>query len=381
MSEELSRDEFAALPLAAQIKTLGRELKRGDARELLELSASLRDHAPLAWLSAELLVGAWLGEAENREWFARFLVKEEETAVDKVVEALRVVPISHLSSMCLLDRALKHNFPEARTKHVADTRALCVEALNCGDLEPVTIDRLAHVRAEAIPELRAAAEGAGILEAFDERRKELAHRTIYVIGGAPKAVSQANAEQLLAKRVYTDPGHFLIELLQNAEDSGAKTWKLIFDADRIVVWHDGTDFDARDVAGVCSIGQTTKRKDQIGFFGVGFKSVYEVTDRPQIFSDVYQFEIADVSIPKVLGQRPTDLPAGGTLLILPLVKADDPVRSPAAMFKKAQAIDSYVLMTLKSIDKLDFTLTKAAGGPKEHVLTEIHFDDRRQLRD
>ena len=124
------------------------------------------------------------------------------------------------------------------------------------------------------------------------------------------------------------------------------------------------DFDARDVVGVCSIGQTTKRKDQIGFFGVGFKSVYEVTDRPQIFSDVYQFEIADVSIPKVLRQRPTDLPAGGTLLILPLVKAEDPVRSPAAMFKKAQAIDSYVLMTLKSMDKLDFTLTKAAGGPR-----------------
>ena len=408
MSKELSRDEFAALPLAAQVKTLDRELKRGEPRHLLKLSASLRDHAPLAYLSAKLLANKWLGEPENRDWFARFLVKEEETAVDKVikalaekarevllakkrsadtlhehlcytiVKALQVVPISHLSSLCLLDRALKHNFPEARIKHVANTRKLCIDALKRGDLEPVTIDRLAHVRAEAIPELRKAAKGAGVLKEFDERRKELAHRTIDVIGNAPKAVSQANAEELLAKRVYTDPGHFLIELLQNAEDSGAKTWKLIFDAGRIVVWHDGTDFDARDVVGVCSIGQTTKRKDQIGFFGVGFKSVYEVTNRPQIYSDVYQFEIADVSIPKVLRQRPKDLPEGGTLLVLPLVNADDPVRSPKAMFKKAQAIDPYVLMTLKSIDVLDFTLTKAAGGPVEHVLTEIHFKDRRQ---
>ena len=48
------------------------------------------------------------------------------------------------------------------------------------------------------------------LEQFDKRRKELAHQTIDVIGNAPKAVSQANAEELLAKRVYTDPGHFLI---------------------------------------------------------------------------------------------------------------------------------------------------------------------------
>ena len=117
-------------------------------------------------------------------------------------------------------------------------------------------------------------------------------------------MSQANAEELLATQVYTDPGHFLIELLQNAEDSGAKEWKLIFDRDRIVVWHNGTDFDARDVVGVCSIDETTKRKDQIGQFGVGFKSVYEVTNRPQIFSDVYQFEIADVSIPKLLHNRP-----------------------------------------------------------------------------
>ena len=48
------------------------------------------------------------------------------------------------------------------------------------------------------------------------------------------------------------------------------------------------------------------------------------------------------------------------------------------MFKKAQAIDPYVLMTLKSMDVLNFTLTEAGGGPQEHVLTEIHFKDRRQ---
>ena len=129
MSKELLRDEFAALPLGDQIETLDRELKDGDPRHLLELSASLRDHAPLAYLSAKLLTNGWLGEFENRDWFAQFLVKEEETAVDKVmkaltekareamlakkrsadalhkhlcatiVEALQVVPISRLSSL------------------------------------------------------------------------------------------------------------------------------------------------------------------------------------------------------------------------------------------------------------------------------------------
>ena len=35
----------------------------------------------------------------------------------------------------------------------------------------------------------------------------------------------------------------------------------------MTAWHDGAPFDARDVVGVLSIGQTTKSKDQIGFFG------------------------------------------------------------------------------------------------------------------
>ena len=64
----------------------------------------------------------------------------------------------------------------------------------------------------------------------------------------------------------------------------------------------------RDLVGVTSIGQTTKRKQQIGFFGVGFKSVYEVTERPQVYSDVYEFEIADVSIPRALRRRPSLCP-------------------------------------------------------------------------
>ena len=36
------------------------------------------------------------------------------------------------------------------------------------------------------------------------------------------------------------------------------------------VWHDGVAFDAKDVVGVLSIGQTTKGLGQIGLFGVGF---------------------------------------------------------------------------------------------------------------
>ena len=105
-----------------------------------------------------------------------------------------------------------------------------------------TVDLLAHVRATAMSELRAMARESGVHEGFEAVRSALARAVIDVLGNAPKAVSQANAEELLSRRVYTDPGHFLIELLQNAEDAGATTWRLIFDRRRIVVWHDGAPF-------------------------------------------------------------------------------------------------------------------------------------------
>ena len=197
-------------------------------------------------------------------------------------------------------------------------------------------------------------------------------------GQAPKAVSQANAEELLSKRVYTDPGHFLVELLQNAEDAGrGAVFGFSFDA-ATGSWCGTTvkPFDTRDVVGVTSIGQTTKRKQQIGFFGVGFKSVYEVTDRPQIYSDVYRFEIADVSIPKSLSSRPADVPEDGTVLVLPLRDPDDAERSPAALFRKARDLDAIVLFTLRRIDVIELDLIDAHGAVTRHAVHELPPDER-----
>ncbi len=357
-------------------------------------TAGLRDHAPISWLCEQLLDRGWLADRAARSWLAEFLVTLTETAVDKVLKtlvrtplepgdkrrhdleetiaaALIAVPVRCLPSLCLLDRALKHHFPRRRDAWVDAVRERCLTALRAGDIGDVTIDLLAHVRAEAIAELRKAATEGGCLQAFDTLREELSRVAIEVLGSVPKGVSQSNAEDLLSRRVYTDPGHFLIELLQNAEDAGARIWKVIFDHDRLIVWHDGKPFDARDVVGVCSIGQTTKRKSQIGFFGVGFKSVYEVTTRPRIYSDVWRFEIADVSVPKRLSAWPDDLPRDGTVLVLPLRDPSDPVRSPAALYQKAVALDPCVLLTLRSMDVLDFHLTEAAGGPAHHILTEV----------
>jgi hypothetical protein len=401
VSPHLSQQEFSALPLDQQTRALASALEaRQSAEQLLALAASCRDHAPLAWLVTRLLQRGWLANDAQRSYLADFLLQQSETAVHKVLRdvladathpqhvealllgALERVTVKRLSTMCLLDRSLKHNFTETRDTHVDKIRSQVEKALAAGDVASLTVDALAQISGRAIDALRDTARrhSQQTLSAFDDLRRQLAKEAIGVLENAPKAVSQANAEELLSRRVYTDPGHFLIELLQNAEDAGASTWRVVFDADRVIVWHDGAPFDARDLVGVTSIGQTTKRKSQIGFFGVGFKAVYEITNRPRIYSDVYQFEIADVSIPKWLGTRPADVPQSGTVLVLPLRDPDDPVRCPAALYDKARAIDPCVLFTLRRIDKIDLELTAAATGsePRHHIVTERAPDAQKR---
>ena len=364
---------FAFLPLDEQLQHLELALERTEPQALLKLCRACRDHAPLSWLSTELLTRGWLANSEARVWFAGFLREASETAVHRIlqamlradhhqddlsallVETLDRLQLPQLSSMCLVDRTLKHNFPDARTDFHAGVQSRVAAALQAGRIADVPLATLSQLSGVQIVELDTRATEAARTD-FVARRTQLAREVVQVIGMAPKAISQANAEELLARRVYTDPGHFLVELLQNAEDAGAVRWVLRFERDRIIVWHDGLPFSTRDVVGVTSIGQTTKRKDQIGFFGVGFKSIYEVTDRPQLYSDAFAFEIVDISVPKSLRGRPADLPDEGTVLVLPLRDPDDAARSAEALYDKAAGLDPCVLFTLEGIDIIELSL-------------------------
>ena len=79
---------------------------------------------------------------------------------------------------------------------------------------------------------------------------------------------------------YADPAHFLFELMQNAEDEGATQAELTIREDAILFEHDGGPFTPGDVDGITGIGNTTKlgEANKIGCFGIGFKSVYVVTE-------------------------------------------------------------------------------------------------------
>jgi len=364
---------FEHLPFAAQLAWIDRVVAEGQATtaaELLALTAGLRDHEPLAHALRRLAQARQLQRAELAVELRRLLPRlpdtglqrvlrglegqplpvEERTALEAALEdTLRALPAERLVAICLLDRWLKLWAPERRRAVVEGAAAEARERLRGGlaGLDDALLLRL------PAGELAALAELAGVLglaAPWRERQRGFAERVLEILEVLPKSLSQANAEELLARRVYTDRGHFFFELLQNAEDAGARAWRVTIDEQQIDVWHDGLAFDAKDVAGILSIGQTTKHRDQIGLFGVGFKSVYEVCERPQVHSGPFHFEIADVSIPRRVA------PAGdgaGTLLVLPLRVPGDAALIPAALFERAAAIPAETLLTLRSLRSLE----------------------------
>lgn len=110
---------------------------------------------------------------------------------------------------------------------------------------------------------------------------------------------------LLADR-YDDRTHFIFELLQNAEDAlgrrgawnGARRVTFELTPTSLLLSHFGKPFDEADVRGVCGIAESTKDKSSIGRFGIGFKSVYTFTDRPEIHSGDEDFAVEDYVQPK-----------------------------------------------------------------------------------
>ena len=121
---------------------------------------------------------------------------------------------------------------------------------------------------------------------------------------------------------YSDRTHFIYEILQNAEDADATYIKFQLEKKQLLIFHNGRPFNEKDIEGVCGIASGTKEDGtRIGHFGIGFKSVYCYTNRPQIYSGKYCFAIKNRLFPEEISPR-TGLDLSETCLILPFDKED-----------------------------------------------------------
>ena len=76
--------------------------------------------------------------------------------------------------------------------------------------------------------------------------------------------------------MYSDPTHFIYEILQNADDYGATEVIFKLSKDKLIIEHNGEPFTEENVKAITYFGKSTSREDLVktGRFGVGFKSVF-----------------------------------------------------------------------------------------------------------
>ena len=78
-------------------------------------------------------------------------------------------------------------------------------------------------------------------------------------------------------RQVQSPRHVLSELLQNADDAGARRVRAWLSDGLFCFEHDGDDFNEENLTSLCSFGFSNKRHlHTIGFRGLGFKSTFSL---------------------------------------------------------------------------------------------------------
>ena len=126
--------------------------------------------------------------------------------------------------------------------------------------------------------------------------------------GPQKEVAQKQRQregrglQRLSKELYSKDTHFVLELIQNADDNsydksllsaspvGVPALKFIVGLTSVTVLNNEVGFNERNIHAICDVGRSTKKAHRSGYIGqkgIGFKSVFRITDTPEIHSGGY----------------------------------------------------------------------------------------------
>lgn len=127
----------------------------------------------------------------------------------------------------------------------------------------------------------------------------------------------ANLERYVAE---TYSARSFIELLQNADDAGAKRFVVMQDGGRLICANDGRPFSRNDFYSLCRSASSDKKRGQsIGYRGIGFKSVVGMVSEVHLLSESLSATFSRQLSHKSLGM---DAPT-------PLVRIPHPLALPS----------------------------------------------------
>jgi hypothetical protein len=182
--------------------------------------------------------------------------------------------------------------------------------------------------------------------------------------------------RFLSEQLYSDRTHFVYELLQNAEDALERRLKnnskvnfsckvqFRLYGDRLEFSHFGQPFDTEDVRAISDILKGTKNEDlnQIGKFGIGFKSVYGFTTLPEIHSGDEHFRVERYIRPRACPSVHS-LDGDKTLFIFPFVHDQVlPKEAFRLISEKLSRIGPRIVLFLNRISEIEWIVEGGEGG-------------------
>jgi len=165
---------------------------------------------------------------------------------------------------------------------------------------------------------------------------------------------------------YPDPVHFIFELLQNAEDQDATEVQFVLSSDSLVFRHNGKSFTRADVENITGIGNSNKREEanKIGRFGIGFKSIFAITARPEIYTLLedkpFAFAIEDLVVPVAISENFEQGHQYNTQFIFPFIK-DQEITRYSKIRERLSTLGFETMLFLQNLVSIDWQ-TETGGG-------------------
>ncbi|KAG6611350.1 Phosphoserine aminotransferase [Phytophthora cinnamomi] len=200
----------------------------------------------------------------------------------------------------------------------------------------------------------------------------------------------------LSDELYSESTHFVLELLQNADDNAyddavVPLGDFTLTADKeIVFYNNERGFSPANIQAICDVGASTKEavdsEASIGKKGIGFKSVFKVSDNPQVHSNGFHicFHAKNAQhgtgmgyiLPYWMDDTAQWKQRRGTTFVLPL--NDTSVQRVDDISQSLMAFEPSVLLFLRRIREL--RLSDTARQHTLHFLKkEKHLQTNTQI--
>lgn len=197
-------------------------------------------------------------------------------------------------------------------------------------------------------------------------------------------------------QLYTDKAHFVFELLQNAEDAEAQNIKFVQYDNCLEVYHDGKPFTSANLQSLFDIGMSDKvdNLNQIGEFGVGFKSVFSICETVQIEStpvnfrdsqigdaEAFGLEIINFIDPKDMSTKPLDKPFTTKFMFpyaagLPFSGFETVDELRKKLTDKLENLNATTLLFMKNLQSIEYEIhTSVHQSEGSYRLSKVQINE------